>query len=107
MTPSSSFRPPAEDSAVAGSAAGIAALSAEPIDMAGMLAGAHHPGAGAVVLFSGEVRDNNRGQAVSYLEYEAYAPLAEKMIGEILAVAKTRWSLQIAFAQRRPGIGAR
>ena len=85
---------------------GNAALSAEPIDMAGMLAGAHHPGAGAVVLFSGEVRDNNRGRIVSHLEYEAYAPLAEKMIEEILVTAKDRWSLQIALAQHRTGIVA-
>lgn len=101
MTPSSSSRP-----AAGGNIPDVAALSAEPIDMVGMLAGAHHPGAGAVVLFSGEVRDNNRGQAVSYLEYEAYAPLAEQMIAEILATAKSRWSLQIALAQHRTGIVA-
>lgn len=74
--------------------------------MVGMLAGAHHPGAGAVVLFSGEVRDNNRGRPVSYLEYEAYGPLAEKMIGEILSEAKSRWSLQTAVAQHRTGVVA-
>ena len=118
MTPSSSSRPAAGGSAAVGAAvtagAGsggtaigdIAALSAEPIDMVGMLSGAHHPGAGAVVLFSGEVRDNNLGQTVNYLEYEAYAPMAEKMIGEILAAAKTRWSLKIALAQHRTGIVA-
>ena len=83
-----------------------AGLSAEPIDLVGLLAGAHHPGAGAVVLFSGEVRDNNRGRAVSYLEYEAYAPLAEKMIRDILDEAKSRWSLQIALAQHRTGVVA-
>jgi molybdopterin synthase catalytic subunit len=110
MTPSSSFRPAVGDrgGAAAPGAAGadVAALSAEPIDMVGMLAGAHHPGAGAVVLFSGEVRDNNRGRPVSHLEYEAYVPLAEEMIGEILAEAKTRWALQIAVAQHRTGVVA-
>jgi len=81
----------------------VGALSAGPIDMAGMLAQAHHPGAGGVVLFSGEVRDSNHGRAVGFLEYEAYAPLAEKMIGEILATAKERWELHIALAQHRTG----
>lgn len=81
----------------------VAALSHEPIDMAGMLAGAHHPGAGAVVLFSGEVRDNNRGREVAFLEYEAYAPLASTMIAEILATARERWSLKAAVAQHRTG----
>jgi molybdopterin synthase catalytic subunit len=71
--------------------------------MPALLSRAHHPGAGAVVLFSGEVRDNNRGQAVAFLEYEAHAPLAEKLIAEILAEAKVRWSLHIAVAQHRTG----
>ena len=78
-------------------------LSAGPIDMAAMLARAHHPGAGGVVLFSGEVRDSNRGRAVVFLEYEAYAPLAEKMIEDILATAKQKWGLHIALAQHRTG----
>ena len=78
-------------------------MSAEPIDMAGMLARAHHPGAGAVVLFSGEVRNSNRGRAVVFLEYEAYAPLAERMVEEILAAAKEKWGLHIALAQHRTG----
>jgi molybdopterin synthase catalytic subunit len=94
MIPSSSSRPAVEDRGV---------LSAAPIDVVHLLAGAHHPGAGAVVLFSGEVRDNNRGRAVAFLEYEAYAPLAKKMIEDILAEARTRWSLQIAIAQHRTG----
>lgn len=71
--------------------------------MTGLLAGAHHPGAGAVVLFSGEVRNSNRGRAVAFLEYEAYTPLAEKMMREILAAAKEKWSLETAVARHRTG----
>jgi molybdopterin synthase catalytic subunit len=115
MTPSLSSRPAVVDRATA--AVGVAAeagtetlvtaaLSHEPIDIVGLLAGAHHPGAGAVVLFSGEVRDHNRGRAVSFLEYEAYGPMAEKMIRDILAEARSRWSLQIAVAQHRTGVVA-
>ncbi len=71
--------------------------------MAALLKAAHHPGAGAVVLFSGEVRDNNRGKEVAYLEYESHAPLAAKMIAEILQAAREKWSLQIAVARHRTG----
>jgi molybdopterin synthase catalytic subunit len=71
--------------------------------MAGLLSLAHHPGAGAVVLFSGEVRDSNQGKAVSLLEYEAHVPLATTLIAEILAMAKQRWSLHAAIAQHRIG----
>ena len=84
-------------------AAGDSVVAAEPLDISGMLAGAHHPGAGAVVLFSGEVRNHNRGREVSFLEYESYQPLASKLIGEILAEAKEKWSLQIAVARHRVG----
>jgi molybdopterin synthase catalytic subunit len=84
-------------------ASGDSVVASEPLDIAGMLAGAHHPGAGAVVLFSGEVRNHNRGREVSFLEYESYQPLASKLIGEILAEAKEKWSLQIAVARHRVG----
>ena len=78
-------------------------ISADALDIAGLLKNAHHPGAGAVVLFSGEVRDSNRGRDVAYLEYESYAPLASKMVEEILQSAREKWSLAIAIAQHRIG----
>jgi molybdopterin synthase catalytic subunit len=81
----------------------VEAISSDPLDLIGMLSGAHHPGAGAVVLFSGEVRDNNKGRAVAFLEYDAYVPMAAGMIAGILATAKERWSLHVAIAQHRVG----
>jgi molybdopterin synthase catalytic subunit len=78
-------------------------IADEALDLAGLLKDAHHPGAGAVVLFSGEVRDHNRGRSVAFLEYESYRPLAEKMIAEILAAAREKWQLQIAVACHRVG----
>ncbi|HWK06013.1 MAG TPA: molybdenum cofactor biosynthesis protein MoaE [Puia sp.] len=78
-------------------------ISAESLDLVELLRNAHHPGAGAVVLFSGEVRDNNRGRDVACLEYESYGPLASKMIRDILQEAKEKWNLQIVLAQHRIG----
>jgi molybdopterin synthase catalytic subunit len=75
----------------------------QPIDLVGLLAAGHHPTAGAVVLFSGEVRESNNGKEVALLEYEAHVPMAEKMIAEILAGAKQRWNLSVAVAQHRIG----
>ena len=108
MIRSSSSRPAAEDSAVDPGLPGIVAgssefLSAEPLDMVALLKDAHHPGAGAVVLFSGEVRESNQGKAVAYLEYEAYGPLASKMMREIVKEARDKWALYIAIAQHRTG----
>jgi molybdopterin synthase catalytic subunit len=42
------------------------------------------PGIGAVVRFEGRVRDEEHGQKISALVYEAYQPMAEKQMGKIL-----------------------
>jgi molybdopterin synthase catalytic subunit len=39
--------------------------------------------AGGIAVFLGTVRDHNEGQAVSVLEYEAYAAMAEKELAAI------------------------
>lgn len=81
----------------------IPGLSATPLDVVELLTQAHHPKAGAVVLFSGEVRNHNNGMGVDYLEYEAHEAMAEKMIKSIIADACEKWPLEIAVAQHRTG----
>ena len=95
MTPSTSFPPAVADSA--------GYLSAIPLDMPAMLAQTHHPGAGAIVLFSGETRDNSHGRAVARLDYEAHESMANKMIAAILEDAGKQWQLKIALACHRTG----
>lgn len=55
---------------------------------------------GAVVTFSGNVRDNAQGREVLYLEYEGYAPLAEKELARIAAEAEGRWTVRCAIVHR-------
>jgi molybdopterin synthase catalytic subunit len=74
-----------------------------PIDLPGLIGLAHHPKAGGIVLFSGEVRNHNAGKEVCYLEYEAYIPMAEKMIKEIVNNAKEKWALHFACCIHRVG----
>ena len=62
-----------------------------------------NPNSGAVVLFSGEVRNNNKGREVTHLEYEAYEPMAEKMIDEIIGEAISRFKLNDAVCVHRLG----
>lgn len=78
-------------------------ISSQPLDLCELLSLAHHPKAGAVVLFSGEVRENNLGKQVDHLEYEAQISMASKMIRGILDEATSRWSLQFAIARHRIG----
>jgi len=56
--------------------------------LAGLVGG---PGYGAVLTFSGVVRDHARGRSVTELEYEAYPSMAEKKLGEIVAACETQW----------------
>jgi molybdopterin synthase catalytic subunit len=51
-------------------------LVEEAISIPSLLVELNEPAAGAVVTFDGRVRSHNDGQAVSYLEYQAYAALA-------------------------------
>jgi molybdopterin synthase catalytic subunit len=95
VTPSALYHPAAEAKA--------AYISAEPLDIVKLLSDAHHPGAGAVVLFSGEVRNHSHNKEVAYLQYEAHISMASKMIASIIEEAVKRWNLNIAIAQHRVG----
>jgi molybdopterin synthase catalytic subunit len=48
-------------------------------------------GDGAVTSFSGLVRDHNQGRRVSFLEYEAYVPLAVRALERITAEVGEAW----------------
>ncbi|ADD26892.1 molybdopterin converting factor subunit 1 [Meiothermus ruber] len=48
---------------------------------------------GAVVSFLGTTRSPNKGLLVSYLEYEAYPGMAEKVMQQIIAEMRARWVL--------------
>ena len=58
---------------------------------------------GAIVTFVGVVRDHHEGRAVSYLEYEAYAPMAERVFAQIAADAGSRWPLDGIAIHHRIG----
>lgn len=78
-------------------------LTQKCIDLSFLLSLSHHSTCGAVVLFSGEVRNNNINKDVQYLSFEAFIPMAETMIKEILNCAKNKWDLEIAICQHRLG----
>lgn len=78
-------------------------ISAQPLDIPALLTQSHHPKAGAIVLFSGEVRENSNGKSVDFLEYEAHTTLASSMIAKIIEEACIQWGLTIALAKHRIG----
>ena len=68
------------------------AVTAAPLTLDAVVRAVEGPGAGAVATFLGLVRDHNLGRRVLYLEYEAYAPLAEKALSRIVGEAQARWA---------------
>ena len=56
---------------------------------------------GAVVTFLGVTRNHNEGRRVLYLEYEAYRPMADQVIAEIIAEMKSKFEIgRVAVAHR-------
>jgi molybdopterin synthase catalytic subunit len=53
---------------------------------------ADDPANGAVVVMSGTVRDRTDGQAVEYLEYQAYEPMALRVFAAIGWEIRQRWT---------------
>ena len=72
-----------------------------PIDLAAVVAEVEDERAGAIATFQGTVRRQSRGRQVIALEYEAYAGMAEKVMGEIAEAVKERHDLcEVAIAHR-------
>ncbi len=65
--------------------AGVFELATGPIDVARCQARVEHSSCGAVVLFTGAVRDTNRGRAVERIDYEAFDAMTGPEMGRIFA----------------------
>jgi molybdopterin synthase catalytic subunit len=72
------------------------------IDVGAMIEGAQRPDCGAVCTFVGTTRvDESGGNAVEYLEYEAYRPMADRKLEEIGAEIEERWDVgHVAIVHR-------
>ena len=78
-------------------------VTRETIDLNSLLARAKNRAAGAVLLFSGDVRNHSKGRAVDFLEYETHESMAQKQIAEIVVEAKNRWDLHYVEVIHRFG----
>ena len=58
---------------------------------------------GASVEFLGVVRRLENGDPIEYLEYEAYEPMAEQMIGRYIQQAYERFGLSRVYFRHRLG----
>jgi molybdopterin synthase catalytic subunit len=84
------------------------ALGPDALPVEAATAWASVPGAGAVVVFLGIVRDHADGRdGVRALTYEAYESEAVRVMGEIVAAARVRWSdlARVALLHRTGRLG--
>lgn len=77
----------------------FARISTEPLDPAVVDRAVAGPTHGAVVLFSGVVRNHDGGQPVSMLEYQAH-PDAERFLHTCCSEVATRTGLPVAAIHR-------
>jgi molybdopterin synthase catalytic subunit len=83
-------------------------LVREPIDYHALTESVRTPQCGAVALFLGTVRDLTGEQITIFLDYEAYAPMAEKKLAEIETEIHEKWPVgKVAMVHRlgRLGVG--
>jgi len=78
-------------------------VTEHPLDGQPLLQYVQTPQDGAVVLFTGVVRDNFEGRATDYLVYEAYAAMAIPVLQQLAAEAKSRWSIGRVAIHHRIG----
>jgi MoaE-MoaD fusion protein len=71
-----------------------------PLDLDEVVSAVSGPDAGAVVTFRGDVRGTSHGRRVVRLEYEAYAPMAERTLAEIGAAVEAQHGARIAVVHR-------
>lgn len=112
------FVPPVSGGGEGGAADGVPAgkrfhVGPGPLDPRAVEALVASPAAGAVITFTGTVRDNARGEGVSVLVYEAYEPAAERQLAVIAGEIAARWPLaveQVAIHHRigrlEPGVAS-
>jgi len=77
---------------VAGGSGGLYRVVDRPLDLNEVVQAVGGEVYGGLVTFSGSVRNQTRGRRVLRLEYEAYAPMAEKVLSRIGEEAAEKWA---------------
>jgi molybdopterin synthase catalytic subunit len=78
-------------------------VTEEPLALDAVVEEVSDESAGAVASFLGTVRRESRGRTVLYLEYEAYAEMAEDVMAQIAADLEQRYELWAIAIHHRVG----
>lgn len=79
-------------------------VTPDPLDPAALRNLVLTPASGAVVLFEGVVRDIHQGHEVLRLEYEAYVPMAEKVLRQVGDAVRRDFEVHDVAIHHRTGM---
>ena len=83
----------------------LVAVTADPLDVMGIMEFVADDASGSTVIFSGTVRDHSPGRAgVTRLEYEAYEGVVTTKIRDVVEEAMERWPIIKVAAVHRTGV---
>jgi MoaE-MoaD fusion protein len=78
-------------------------VTVEPLSLEAVVAEVTDERAGGIATFTGTVRRQSRGREVTYLEYEAYAEMAEDVMAQLAAELLERHELCAVSIHHRVG----
>ena len=78
-------------------------IAPDPIDTSAISDRVASDSDGAVVIFNGITRNNNQGRTVTKLEYEAYSPMAENTMLQIIEEMHDQWNIGAVAVAHRTG----
>ena len=78
-------------------------VTEEPLSLDAVVTEVADERAGAIATFAGTVRRHSRGRDVVYLEYEAYAEMAEDVMAQLAAELEQRHDLTAVAMHHRVG----
>jgi len=78
-------------------------VTEEPLSLEAVVAEVADERAGGIATFTGTVRRQSRGREVTYLEYEAYAEMAEDVMAQLAADLEGRHELCAVAIHHRVG----
>lgn len=82
------------------SAAAEAVLQEGPLSAAEAERAVASPERGAVVVMQGTVRGTEDGRPIDAIVYEAYEPMALKVMARVVEEASRRWSIRVVVRHR-------
>ncbi len=75
-------------------------ITSEPLSLAEAYASVADTKSGAVVTFSGNVRDSEKGEDIQSIRYEAYEAMALKELRQLEEEARRRWDVRSVIHHR-------